>query len=105
MQSHPLKPGLVGLHAEGPQRIQEAQRPADSVGSIPEPEEHALRGARVGAGQASLRQSKYPTRQRKAAQWEPKQGGVIFFSGTGFPVGHRAEVSGLQSLGRACLTG
>lgn len=25
------------------------------------------------------------------------------FSGTGFPEGHRAEVSGLQSLGRACL--
>lgn len=33
-----------------------------------------------------------------------QRGGVIFFSGTRFPVEHRAEVSGLQSPGRACLT-
>lgn len=49
--------------------------------------------------------SEHPTRQGKSAQWEPRPGGVIFFSRTGFPVGHRTEVCGLQSLGRACWTG
>lgn len=48
--------------------------------------------------------SEHPTRQEWAAQWEPGWGGAIFFSGTGFPVGLTAKVSGLQNPGRACLT-
>lgn len=49
----------------------EAQRSANSVGSIPEPEEHALRGARLGAGQASGSQS---TLQGKGRQFSGNPG-------------------------------
>lgn len=80
----------------------EAQRSANSVGSVSEPEEHALE--EPGWGLARPRAVRAPYKAKEGNQWEPRQGGVISFSGTGFPLGRRAEVSGLQSLRRACLT-
>lgn len=56
----------------------EAQRSAHSVGSIPESEEHALRGARLGAGQASGIRAPYKAKEGSSVETQAGRGDLFF---------------------------